>query len=213
MTIKYNESVFALKKDTFPEGATPEAVNMLVVGNSFARDFTNAVREVFPQGAWNIVYRDDLNDCSAKTSNRTIAQNLYAEADVIVFASGAVQPDCVTGMISQIEGDEKAVFYAGTKHFGDNLNWLTQVPEQERGLLTNKIPETTLAKEAALKQQVPQENYISWIDNVADGERVPFTDSSGRLLSGDRTHFTEFGAEYFGERALLKSSLAALLDS
>lgn len=212
MTIKYNESVFALKRDAFPEGSGAEAVNMLVIGNSFARDFTNAVREAFPQNAWNIVYRDDLTDCTTRSSSKKAAQELYAQADVIVFASGEPSPNCTTTeIISQIEADNKAVFYAGPKHFGDNLNWLTRVPERERGLLTNKIPESTLAQEAELKQQVPSENFISWIDPITEAGRVPFTDNSGRLLSGDRTHFTEFGAKYFGERVLLTSSLAALL--
>lgn len=211
MTIEYNERAYSLKQDTFVDSAAPEAVNMLVVGNSYARDFTNAVREVFPADAWNIVYRNDLSDCEFKSSSKRVAAELYANADVIVFASGGASPGCVQETISQIEGDQKAVFYAGTKHFGDNLNWLTRVPERERGLLKNKIPASTLAQEDAMKQQVPPENFLSWMDNVAEGGHVPFTDSSGRLLSGDRTHFTQFGAEYFGERALLNSSLAALL--
>ncbi|MET4589345.1 acyltransferase [Arthrobacter sp. 754] len=210
MTISYNEKVFELKQASFPEVAPPGAVNMLVVGNSFARDFTNAVREVFPAEAWNIVYRDDLYDCS---SGKMLSQDIYVDADVVVFASGVASPDCVQESITRIESDGKSVFYAGTKHFGDNLNWLTRVPEQERGHLTNVIPALTLTEEAALKQDVPAKNFISWFDHVAEDGRVPFTDSSGRLLSGDRRHFTEFGARYFGERALLDSPLAALVKT
>lgn len=210
MTISYNEKIFDLKQDSFPKVAAPGAVNMLVVGNSFARDFTNAVREVFPAEAWNIVYSDDLYDCS---SGKMLSQDIYVDADVVVFASGVVSPDCVQETIKRIESDGKSVFYAGTKHFGDNLNWLTRVPEQERGHLTNEIPALTLTEEAALKQDVPAKNFISWFDHVAEDGRVPFTDNSGRLLSGDRKHFTEFGAKYFGERALLDSPLAALVKS
>lgn len=208
MTITYNEKVFDLKTDSFPEVAAPEATNMLVLGNSFARDFINAVDEVFPADAWNIVYRDDLYDCSFGTM---LAQDVYQDADVIVFASGEASPNCVEENVTQIEGDGKFVFYAGTKHFGDNLNWLTRVPEEERGLLTNEIPSSIIAQEAALERVIPADNFISWFEHVAENGRVPFTDSSGRLLSGDRRHFTEFGAKYFGERALLNSPLAALV--
>lgn len=52
--------------------------------------------------------------------------DLHLETDVIVFASGEASPDCVTEMIGRGEGDQKAVYHAGTKHFGDNLNRLTQ---------------------------------------------------------------------------------------
>ena len=82
----YNQRVFQKKKDSFSFDAQ---LKLLVLGNSFGRDFVNMTTETFDVGNVDIVYRDDFSDCIGPFANKT-AEVLYNAADVIVLASGNV---------------------------------------------------------------------------------------------------------------------------
>lgn len=205
MYIAYNRRAFQYKKAAFD---FPEKKNILVVGNSFARDFVNMILENVPTDGVEIVYRDDFGDCFHDDAhqNSALFQTLYTVADVVIIGSGAPTLACVEADIRRVEADDKRLLYAGTKHFGYNLNWLMRVPVQERVLARNTLFQQTIAWNARIHEAVPERNLVDLLSTIQVGEEVLITDEEGRLLSPDTTHLTRFGARYIGSRALSGAS-------
>ncbi len=203
----YNQSAFAYKKDAFYE---PGKLYLLVLGNSFGRDFVNMVRETLDVSRVEIVYRDDVPDCFSR-DERAISQRLLSQADVIVLSKDVFEPACVSSNVGYAEEHHKAFFYIGTKHFGANLNWLIRMPASQRANRDNRIPPAPEALEKLMASTIPAKHFISLMAQVRKGDMMPFTDEKGRLLSPDRVHFTKQGAIYFGQRVLKSNTFGRYL--
>lgn len=204
----YNQRAFEYKRDSF---STPDKVHLLVLGDSFARDFVNMISENLPLETLELIYRDDMVGCLNLDAN-SLASSLVSQSDVIVLASGDTREICV-GNVKVLTNLEKQVFYAGTKHFGYNLNWLISVPPDKRPLTTNRLMKFTIQSDIAQRNAVPPENYIDIIGKISDGDgSILITDEQGRLLSMDRTHLTKHGALFVGKRVLNNSRFLRALN-
>ena len=203
---QYNERVFQYKRDRFEKD---EKQHLLVIGNSFGRDFVNMVTETFDVSRMEIVYRDDVTLPIAKESD--VIRSLTNAADIVVFASADVQR--VQEDVAWVESLESKVFFLGTKFFGWNENWVMRVPEGERSGLLNDVSTYGLeVRDKALASQVRSDQFVSLIDPVMVNGKIPITDEKGRLLSTDRAHVTRYGASYFGKRAIQPTPLGRLLE-
>jgi hypothetical protein len=202
----YNERVFRYKKS---EWGNKSALKILIIGNSFARDFVNITLETFDIGRVEIVYRDDLDQCSFQEVQGGGAAVLFRDADVIVFASGELK-DCSVDNVKYGKSKGKKVFYVGTKDFGYNLNWILRLPKEARRGLFNVIPDSVIAADHAMFMAFPEEHYISLLKPVLNGGRIPITDGQGRMLSTDRAHLTKYGAIFFGRASVAQTKYAEI---
>jgi peptidoglycan/LPS O-acetylase OafA/YrhL len=202
----YNDKVFGLKKDAF---LSARKLKILVIGNSSGRDFVNMMAEAFDMRDIEVVYRDDLADCILPYKDN-ISKNLFNATNVIVFASG-FNKRCIYNDISYASDHDKDLFYAGRKHFGYNLNWLSRLDPASRAGQRNPLPVDIINQEQEWSSDVPAENYISLLAPVVKDGLVPITDELGRMLSTDRVHVTKYGAKFFGEHALRNSVYGNLL--
>jgi len=197
----YNERVFQRKIDRFHLDGK---VKLLVVGNSFARDFVNMTTETFAVENVDIAYRDDFSECISPFENKT-AEELYTAADIIVFASGDVIERCLSDNVRFTRERNKELFYIGTKNFGYNENWIMRLEPRDRPNQWNRVSSDSLDMDADLSRIVPRDNYISLMKPIVRDGYIPITDADGRLISIDRAHITKFGAIFFGQRVLLGS--------
>lgn len=205
--ISYNERTYALKKDRF---ADDDRLKILVVGNSFARDFINMVQETYDVSRAEIIYRPDFSDCVHDYPG-TVAQGLLEQARVVVMASGGANRPCLDRTIQLVTGQGKRLFYVGLKHFGYNLNWLARLDWEERPNQFNPLLPETIQEDAALKADIPPQYYIPLLDPVLRDGKVPITDEMGRQISPDRAHLTRHGAIFFGKKALHPSLFSDVL--
>lgn len=201
----YNEKVFSYKKNTF-NGTKDKKI--LVIGNSFARDFINVTLETYDTTNVEIIYRDDLRPCIAPYRN-TLAEILFQAADIIVFASG-FDKACIKPDLNYASKNEKTIFYAGTKDFGYNLNWIIRLQQEERRNKYNKIPKWVISLDREMASAIPKDNYISLLGPTLVDESIPITDDLGRMLSTDRAHLTKYGAIYFGQTAVKNTAYSDL---
>ena len=200
----YNQRVYSYKKDNFLKKSS---TTILIVGNSFARDFVNITLENFNISNTEIIYRDDLKECILQMSNEEKFR-LYNDAEVIVFASGDYKQECYTEDISFAKSRGKKIFYIGTKDFGYNLNWLIKLKENNRSNKYNSISLKTINLDKKMAHLIPPENYISIMKPTVVKGKIPITDAYGRILSTDRRHLTKYGAIYFGQKAIVSSLYA-----
>lgn len=204
----YNSRVYSYKKDTFLNDGRKK---ILILGNSFARDFVNITTETFDTTKVEIVYRDDLNPCVFPFRD-PIQATLLSVADVIVFASGRANADCVSKDVDFAERAGKQIYYIGTKNFGYNLNWLIWLSPESRPTQYNTVPSNILKADEFMRRVVPPDHYISLMLPVVVDGAVPITDHEGRMISTDGRHLTKYGAVYFGENVVSKSPYAELFN-
>lgn len=203
----YNSRVYIYKNRNFLDQAK---IHLLVIGNSFGRDFVNMTTETFDTSRIEFVYSDSAETCIDRNTD-DVRISLFEKADVIVFAN--FDRSCVSNAINWTEQNKKRIFFIGTKDFGYNLNWLTQLPIQARANQYNKLPDFISTEEQMDANVVPAANFVSLLRPVVKNGMVPITDEKGRMISTDRRHVTKFGAIYFGEHVLKPTAFGELLLS
>lgn len=205
----YNERAFAYKKDNF---ADKSAINVLIIGNSFGRDFTNITVENFDVSRAEIVYRDDIKQC-IDDQVMVMSHSLFIDADVIVYASGDyVDKDCYLKDIAFAKSSGKEIFYIGTKDFGYNLNWLIQLDKEQRKNQFNRIDHSIIISDKEMAATIPREHFISLLEPTVVANKIPITDEMGRMLSTDRAHLSKYGALFFGKKAVANTRYADLFQ-
>lgn len=204
----YNERVYKFKKSEFKNQADKK---ILVMGTSFARDFVNIIVETFDLYGVDIVYRDDLQECM-RTRNNTLGRKLFSSANVIVFAGGGYDANCLDEDLAYTKSNGKEIFYVGFKDFGYNLNWLLRQGPIGRANRYNKISSELIAIDEEIARNIPTDKYISMISPVILNEAMPITDEDGNMLSTDRAHLTKYGALFFGKNVVRKTEFAKDLE-
>lgn len=196
----YNDAVRKLLADAFPANSQRK---LLVMGNSYARDFVNMVLDTELLDGFEVIYREDMGGCldSSITPDSTQDQ-LLRSATMVVFGSPDpkdICPDQDIRLLRQI-GVEK-IFYLGNKQFGYNPDAFLRLPvDQRKDVRTEPLPEA-LAFNADLQRMIPEEYFVNLLALIRDEQgKVLIFDETGLLLAGDRSHLTRPGAQFFGKR-------------
>jgi hypothetical protein len=204
----YNERVYRFEKDQFSD---PHSVHVLVLGNSFGRDFVNMTTETFDTKSIEIVYRHDFGQCIVPFKS-PIEEALHTQSEIVVFASWDPASKCIRNDDRFLEQNNKEYFYIGSKTFGYNLNWIGRLKGTDRANQYNRLPQEALTQESEMAAAVPAGHYISLLAGIVKGGGIPITDEKGYLISTDRAHITKFGAIFFGKRVLVNSRYGEMLE-
>ena len=200
----YNEKIFSFKKDSFSNDSRKK---LLIVGDSFGRDFTNIVLETFNTDNIEIVYTPNLNQCI------TSKEKLYSQSDIIVFAYySEYSKECVDTNIKYASNNTKKLYYIGIKNFGYNLNWLIRLSGKELANQYNPISDEFINIDINMSNIIPPNNYISLLTPTLKGNKIPITDDQGLMISTDRAHLTKYGAIYFGDKVIKNTSFAQIFE-
>lgn len=196
--ISYNEAVRRLSRDAFADDARP---NVLVLGNSHGRDFTNVLLESLGEERLDIVYRDDVFMCLEQRALIPAAESLLAAADVVFFAGDGVNLGCIDDDIARLEAEGTSVIVVGPKHFGYNINVHLRTAQGQRPTAANPVFEQVLERNRAYSEHLAPQHYLDLLSILeAEPGRIRVFDDAGYLLSSDRVHLTQFGARFVGDR-------------
>lgn len=206
--IAYNEGPDRFRGQALP--ATNERVRVLVIGNSFARDFINMSLEsgnLDPQALSFL----PIKDCR-RLPPRLLAY--AAKADFIVLASQfqAADVPCIANRVSQLHGiTSSPVIIIGRKSFGYNNNAIMLLPEAVRRTWRVKpSPEAILANDAA-RRALPPTPYVDMLAMLGDADgKVPVFTPDDKFISQDREHLTQPGARYLGPILFRHPALAPI---
>ena len=209
MYISYNQRNFSYKENSFETDLEPK---ILVIGNSFGRDFVNVLRETYDFTRLELVYRDDYDVCNLFQTDS--GEVLYKDSDIIVFASNYDASDtlCIDNALRLSSEVGASLFLVGTKQFGFNHNWIARTEPDERKLLRNPVLQETMDSDIEASNAIPSTNYISLMQTLNNNEGVIVTDEFGRLISPDRAHLTRYGAIFIGREIILESQLGKILQ-
>lgn len=197
----YNNATFRFQKEAFTDPARP---NLLVIGNSMARDMVNMLVESKRFDGFEIVYRTDANLCALSRAPATTRQ-LVTDAQAVIFVASTSAPlGCKTSAAARdaILAD-KGWLLIGPKHFGYNLNAWMRVPMSQRPGVRAVLLPKTVSDNAIYAALVPHDHYVDLLGIMQRRHGgLPVFDARGRILSADRVHLTQAGAQFFAESVL-----------
>lgn len=200
--VVFNNSVAEkFSVEIFPENGLE---NVLVIGNSFARDFLNAADINGFFGKQNLAYSDEvIQQCLDSGDlfgvSRRLSRLLHS-ANFIIFPSGDFDAECAQHDIEILERPNNAsVIIVGTKNFG----WSTSANMilAEREGFDVRVPVISRELAASARQEyLLNERYVNTMSLLLDEDKtVPIFDASGNLLSFDTRHLTPAGARFLGQ--------------
>lgn len=213
---------------------THKVSKVLIIGDSFGKDFLNSVIEVGRHLNASVSTYHIFQSCgnldiekSRLTDNLTeknkifckdqirfehlVLQQRLKEADFVFLASSwegwqsILLPESLKNIALKTTAK---VGVLGRKHFGDiEIKRYLKKPPEERVKIRNKLPSFHLSTNATMEKLVIN-NFINFQMIVCkDKITCPLFTNSGKLISFDGTHLTREGAYYAGELLFEKSAL------
>jgi peptidoglycan/LPS O-acetylase OafA/YrhL len=184
---EYNSRIYELNKNF----SNNNKIKILIIGNSFARDWANVLLESDNKEFLEISYTDDIENC------KDINQRLHTAKYVFFSEIGSSYLNTVS---QNYKIDSSKIMVVGTKNFGksngiyynrkDNYDYCFQRTQMQKGFLELN---TKLKKELGDK-------YIDLIGMILNDEKtVPVFTPECKFISSDGRHLTKFGARYFSE--------------
>ena len=192
---KYNARVLGYDK-AFSD--SKNTIKVLVIGNSFGRDWANVLLESKYKKLIEISYVYD-------PFKNPQFQSRTDSADII-FYSTASRDD-----VKQLNIDSSKLFVVGTKNFGVNSGFFYNY------LGDNYFRQRTLMEDGYLEQnkKMRQEwgnKYIDLIARIIDKDNtVPVFTNENMFISQDCRHFTKAGAVFFAH--LFDDTLTSIFES
>lgn len=209
--IAYNEA--ATRYATVELPAARDKVGILVIGNSFARDFINLAEQTGRLDHHRISF-SFYQDC-AMLSPGIIAR--ARNADFVVLSTRFKERDipCITRRVGELrEVTSARIIIIGRKSFGYNNNALMLIPREQRMTWrVTPLPEAVAANDAARRAFGP-DLYVDMIAMLADPQgRVAVFTPDGKFISQDREHLTRYGAAWAAPIIFRHPALQAMLDA
>jgi peptidoglycan/LPS O-acetylase OafA/YrhL len=192
--------------------------NVLVIGNSFARDVLNMFDEDPDIRRLNFSYVDaDICDAAAL---RRQTKELAPHAQFIVYGLDVDSQKlaCIKQHIGQLKNEREHNFVVfGPKNFGWNNNAIMQIPSGLRYQYRAKVMDDVIANNKAAAGAIYRSDYVDILGMLGAGQdnRVPIFTPDKKFISHDRRHFTQAGARFVMQRiahhpAIVKMRMAAV---
>ena len=190
--------------DRLPWGFSDNKVKALLIGDSYAADVAFMTYFLYGSDKLSIkLWREDA--CSASERIRSHVADVLPDVIGVAFDEGH-ELQCASKFISFAEDFGVQIFFFGTKHFGDNLNWVSRLPFNDRKSLCQRPNREFAEIDQRDRNSLPQANYISIMDWVRSESCVFITTPEGNLISSDRKHLTVAGVEFLSEVGMRSSA-------
>lgn len=182
MHAEYNERIYAMDGDFAQNGKT----NVLIVGNSFARDMANILLES------NLA--KDINLSYSYAMDESIIPRVQ-DCDCLLFYGYKEEvPDFVQANL----GPDTTIWGIGTKNFGESNGIIYKNRWKKDYFRQTIVPGQTIEEDNKRRESGWGQFYIELMEPVrnADGSVRVFTDGQ-KFISQDCTHLTQNGAKFY----------------
>ena len=202
----YNLSANALRDVALSDAS--DRTRVLVLGNSFARDFINMGRASGNFRHHVVSYSDQVCPLQFTPAERRNLRN----ADFVVF--GSPNARCLNRWLPRATGDTTArIIVLGTKNFGWNNNAVMLLDPATRYGFRTKVLAGVLADNDRERRAVPPALFVDLLGMLMDrDQRVAVFTPDRKFISQDREHLTRAGAAYVGGIVFRDPRLRALAD-
>ena len=194
----------------------PEKMNVLVLGDSFARDFINAGLENGYFAQSELSYYGSQPFCLAGAEDLEDGlRERIKQADYVVIGLKEFIGSCwKTDFAIFQQLGAKNFIVLGPKNFGWNMNAMMRLPVEGRPSYRVSVLKDVLDRDAELKEMIPASMYVSILEMISDAPgQVPVFTEDGKVISQDRIHLTKAGARFVGKKIFEHPLLAPLRQS
>lgn len=202
----YVDRMFKYMKGDFVD---PSRLHILVLGNSFARDFLNCAIENDYMTRHEVCYEpvDHQSDFCYLTSEKTVAtriRTLLSKSDLVILVQGDLQifdpASWETDSRILRNLGAKKIIVVGTKNFGWNPSAIMSISEQDRQRYRPTVENAIWTRNEIDARLFQGDVFINVLAMLADDQRtVPLFTPHGKLISEDGRHLTIHGAKFLGE--------------
>jgi peptidoglycan/LPS O-acetylase OafA/YrhL len=204
------DSAFQYSRPKFSDDGK---VKVLIVGNSFARDFINVIHEIDSAKHVDVVYREWNG--SEITDSIT---DLLNHADYVFVGLNWGHPgrtesvQFVCDLYNRLhEMSTGNVFVVGTKNFGWNNNFVKTM-KHETAIHARVLPleQVSVFNDEATKRL--KTNYINLMQYFVDSQGMVPVFYQGRFITYDGNHLTKNGVKYVANYLSNDSRLADMFN-
>ena len=173
--------------------------NLIIMGDSFARDFINMGRSNNYFKNYEFTIRS-YNCFNNQTYTDEEKFNLIKDGSFVIISYRILPSEeskkCLINKISYLEKNNIDFLVIGTKDFGFNINR----PLKDKIYDFQAMPSKEILDfNDFLKKNVPQEKFIDLLNLISKEGRIPLFTADNKLMSIDRAHLTYFGARDIGQ--------------
>lgn len=178
---------------------------MLIIGDSFGRDFANAVSESGLTEGYEVIY---LHDYFADTK---ISRKLSSSADVVFWVSSegkahhlGEEGDLIKRSTAEkLELDKYAsdYLYIGTKNYGFNNNFVKHLDWVSSVNYMVDISHSSL-RANEIQSEIFGDKYVDLISLTRNNDLTRIFTDEHKFISFDTDHITRSGAVYIGNLLL-----------
>lgn len=173
-------------------------INVLVIGNSFARDWANVLLESRYAKDLQISYIEEA------VNNEKLKVRVEG-SDIIFMVSGYLQD------LRKLGIPEKKAWAIGTKNFGVNNGIFYNYKGRDYYIQRTKMEKGYMENNDIMRREW-KDKYIDYIGKVIDQNKtVPVFTPFNQFISQDTRHFTKAGAQYYAK--LFESDLAIIFTN
>ncbi|WP_299879490.1 acyltransferase [uncultured Cocleimonas sp.] len=191
---KYNARIYDYDR---PFSSNSNKIKVLVLGNSFGRDWANVLLESKYKYLIELSY-------IFKPRKHPELQSRSVQADIIFYSTNN-QKKVAKFRLSRLK-----TFMVGPKNFGLNNGYFYNYSGPNKFRQRTLMEEGYLEKNEKLKLEWGSK-YIDYIAEIIDGNNtVPVFTPENMFISQDCRHFTKAGATYFAH--LFEDKLALLFN-
>ena len=194
MHAEYNDRVYNMDRDFSDDGR----IKVLVVGNSFARDWVNVLLESDIADSLDISYV-----CTSQLSKKHAARINKADY-VFSVASTKIHDNVFDDLIDRFISQDAPWYGIGTKQYGDS-NGNIYSKRNSADYYSQTVSFKTVARTYKTEKKI-WTDYIDFIAPVLheNGEISAFTDDN-KYISQDTRHLTQAGARFYARIFDLRS--------
>lgn len=177
---KYNHRVYDYDK----KFSSTNRIKVLVLGNSFARDWANVLIES------KFSHKLEISYIFSPHSHKELKKRAR-EADIIFYSTPELHE------VRKLEIPETKLWAVGTKNFGTNSGIFYNYKGNDYYQQRTAMEKGYIASHNIMKKEFSG-RYIDYIGKVIDeNQMVPVFTPSHKFISQDTRHFTKAGAQYF----------------
>ena len=230
------ERFLTLMKKPFITKQHPQQQNILIIGDSHAQDFLNAIiennfllndqiRTRYIPTRCQIILEENIhrnwltNDkqLCEKSDNLELARKQIHQADVIIFASlwrkWAAEKLAETIRNLKMRSEQK-LYVIGRRSFRKvSKNVSLDLTKQELKQLRNEVDKDQMEINNLMKSKLNETHFINVHEHICGkGSTCPVYTDNYKLISFDGGHLSQAGARYFGRILFEQTQLRSLLE-
>lgn len=208
--IDYNENVHKLFKGKYD--FKEEKIMVLVIGNSFARDWVNVLQESKYKDSIDIIYVYGPGPYTTNVLNFNNIHQLWGKANYVFISN--IEKIEYQSLIEKYRFDPKKLYIIGVKNFGLSNGRFYNMRNDEKYCQQFTEMRDGFIEKNEFYKKIYGIKYINIIELIGDKDsKMPVFGNDCKFISQDGVHLTQSGAKFLAQEIFDKGKFILMSSS